>query len=173
MRISPKLKKLLNNQIALEANASNYYMTMASWCEFTGYEGAATFFFNQSDEERQHMIKIIHFLNGRGISAEIPQVKKPAGGFKSLEGLMKTSLKNEQVVTAAITKMVELASKEKDHATFTFLQWFVNEQMHEEEKFETILRKFDLIGRDKLAINEIDKMLGSMPAEADAVDPAQ
>ena len=166
MRISPKLKKLLNNQIALESNASNYYMSMASWCEFTGYEGAATYFFNQSDEERQHMLKIVHFLNSRGVPAEIPQVKKTSDAFKSLEGLIKTALKNEQAVTAAITKMVELASKEKDHATFTFLQWFVNEQMHEEEKFETILRKFDLIGRDKLAINEIDKMLGSTPADA-------
>ncbi len=168
--MSSKLKKLLDNQIALEANASNYYLTMASWCEFTGYEGASAFFFSQSDEERQHMLKIVHFLNGRGTPAEIPQVKKTTDRFKSLEELMKTSLKNEQAVTAAITKMVEAASKEKDHATFTFLQWFVNEQMQEEEKFETILRKFELIGRDKLAINEIDKMLGGMPAEA---DPAQ
>jgi len=172
VRVSPKLRKLLNDQIALEANASNYYLTMASWCEFTGYEGASAFFFSQSDEERQHMLKIVHFLNGRGISADIPPVKKTAGGFKSLEGLMKTALKNEQAVTAAITKMVEMSSKEKDHATFTFLQWFVDEQMQEEEKFEAILRKFELIGRDKLAVNEIDKMLGGMPAEA-AADPAQ
>ena len=169
MKISPKLKKLLNSQIALEANASNYYMSMASWCEYTGYEGAATFFFNQSDEERQHMLKIIHFLNGRGIQAEIPQTKKSENSsFKSIEGLMKIALKNEQAVTAAITNMVDISSKEKDHAVFTFLQWFVNEQMHEEEKFETILRKFDLIGRDKLAINEIDKMLGAAPAEGES-----
>ncbi len=174
MQVSPKLKKLLDNQIALEANASNYYLAMASWCEFTGYEGASAFLFNQADEERQHMLKIVHFLNGRGAPADIPQVKKTTDGFKSLEGLMKTALKNEQAVTAAITKMVELASKEKDHATFTFLQWFVDEQMQEEEKFETILRKFELIGRDKLAINEIDKVLGGMPAEADsAAVPAQ
>ncbi len=168
MQISPKLKKLLNDQIALEANASSYYMSMASWCEFTGYEGAAVYFYNQSDEERQHMLKIVHFLNARGIAAEIPQVKKSPAVFKSLEEIIKTALKNEQAVTVAVTKMVELASKEKDHITFTFLQWFVNEQMHEEEKFETILQKFELIGRDKLAINEIDKMLGSTPVESTA-----
>lgn len=167
MKISPKLKKLLDEQIALESNASNYYLAMASWCEFTGYEGAAVYFFNQSDEERQHMLKIVHFLNGIGHNAQIPQIKKSTGNFKSLESILKTALKNEQIVTAAITKMVELASKEKNHVTFTFLQWFVNEQMQEEEKFETLLRKFDLIGRDKLAINEIDKMLASTPAPTD------
>lgn len=166
--MSAKMKKMLNSQIALESNASNYYLAMASWCEFTGYEGASSFLFNQSDEERQHMLRIVRFLNGRGISAEIPKIDKPSGMFKSLEGLMKTALKNEQSVTAAITKMVEAASKEKDHGTFTFLQWFVNEQMHEEEKFESILRKFDLIGRDKIAVNEIDKILAGMPAESAA-----
>lgn len=169
MQISPKLKKLLNDQIVLEANASNSYLSMASWCEFTGYEGSATFFFNQSDEERQHMLKIIHFLNARGVSAVVSKVEKPSIKAGSLEDLIKTALKNEKTVTAAITRMVDIASAAKDHATFTFLQWFVNEQMQEEEKFETILRKFDLVGRDKLAINEIDKLLASMPAEpADA-----
>ena len=58
--------------------------------------------------------------------------------------------------------MAELAQKQKDHSTFGFLQWFVNEQIEEEKIFETILQKFDLIGRDKLAINEIDKSLASM-----------
>jgi len=173
MRTTPKMKRLLNNQIELEAGASNYYLAMASWCEATGYEGAATFFFNQSDEERQHMLKIVHFLNSRGISAEIPSVKKPSGAFKSLEGIVKTSLKNEQAVTAAIAKMVEMASAERDQATFTCLQWFVDGQVREEEKFEAILRKFELIGRDKLAINEIDKMLGSTPPEADAQPGSQ
>ena len=159
------MKKLLNKQVAMEADASNHYLAMASWCEFTGYDGSASFFFSQADEERQHMLKIIHFLNGRGAQAEIPQVKGPAGAFRSLEGLVKTALKNERAVTSAIAKMVEEASKKKDHATFTFLQWFVDEQMQEEEKFEAVLRKFDLVGRDKLAVNEIDKMLGAQAGD--------
>jgi len=63
--------------------------------------------------------------------------------------------------------MVEITQKEKDHSTYAFLEWFVNEQVQEETKFETLLQKFDLIGRDKLAINEIDKILAT-----DAVAPA-
>jgi len=168
MKISSQLKKLLNNQIGLEASASNSYLAMASWCESTGYEGAAGYFYAQSDEERTHMLKIIHYLNDMGAEPILPMIKSPSSSYKSLEMIIKTALKNEQAVTAAIHKMVEISQKEKDHSTYVFLEWFVNEQVQEETKFETLLQKFDLIGRDKLAINEIDKILATQTtAEAD------
>ncbi|QUC63908.1 ferritin [Nitrosopumilus sp. K4] len=171
MKISKNMEKALNDQIALEANASNTYLAMASWCEVTGYDGGASFFYAQSDEERTHMLKVVHYLNDLGIPATIPAIKAPSGNYKSLETTLKTSLKNEQVVTAAIHKMVEIAQKDKDHSTYAFLEWFVNEQVQEETKFETLLQKFELIGRDKLAINEIDKILAAeatAPADAPA-----
>ncbi len=164
MKISRNLIKSLNNQIAMEASASNYYLAMASWCEITGYEGSASFMYQHSDEERLHMLKIIHYLNEAGISAVIPAVKQPPASPKTLESVFKTALKNEQAVTKSINKMVEMAQKDKDHSTFSFLQWFVNEQIEEEKTFETILQKFDLLGRDKLAIYEIDKTMSSMGA---------
>ena len=164
MKISTKMKKALNDQTALEANASNTYLAMASWCEITGYEGSAAFFYVQAEEERQHMLKFIHYLNDIGASAIIPGTKSPSSNYKSLETMIKTALNNEQVVTKAIHNMVEIAQKEKDHSTYAFLEWFVNEQVEEERKFETILQKFDLIGRDKLAVNEIDKILNTMSA---------
>ncbi len=164
MRISGNLIKSLNNQIAMEASASNYYLAMASWCEITGYEGSASFMYQHSDEERLHMLKIIHYLNEAGIPAAIPAVKQPPASPKTLESVFKTALKNEQAVTKSISKMVEIAQKDKDHSTFSFLQWFVNEQIEEEKTFETILQKFDLLGRDKLAVYEIDKTMGSMGA---------
>ncbi|MBS1268569.1 MAG: hypothetical protein MAG458_01300 [Nitrosopumilus sp.] len=161
MKISSKMKKSLNDQIALEGTASNSYLAMASWCEITGYDGAANYFYAQSDEERTHMLKIIHYLNDVGAASIIPEIKAPSNTFKSLEGILKIALKNEQIVTAAIHKMVEITQKEKDHSTYAFLEWFVNEQVQEETKFETLLQKFELIGRDKLAINEIDKILAT------------
>ena len=160
------MTKSLNDQVALEANASNSYLAMASWCEVTGYEGAASYFYSQSEEERTHMLKIIHYLNDMASSSVTPATKSPLSSYKSLENLIKTALKNEQAVTAAIHKMVEISQKEKDHSTYVFLEWFVNEQVQEETKFETLLQKFDLIGRDKLAINEIDKILASQATAA-------
>ncbi|MDX1595501.1 MAG: ferritin [Nitrosopumilaceae archaeon] len=167
MRLSTKMKKALNDQIALEAGASNTYLAMASWAEVTGYHGAANYFYAQSDEERTHMLKIVHYLNDLGIPAEIPALKSPQSSYKSLEASFKSALKNEQTVTKAIHKMVEIAQKEKDHSTYSFLEWFVNEQVQEETKFEDILQKFDLIGRDKLALTEIDKQLGSMASSSE------
>ena len=169
MKISPKMKKALNDQVALEASASNSYLAMASWCEVIGYQGSADYFYAQSDEERTHMLKIVHYLNDMGATATIPATKAPLSSYKSLEGLIKTALNREQTVTKAIHKMVEVAQKEKDHSTYAFLEWFVNEQVQEETKFETILQKFDLLGRDKLAIHEIDKILA---ADAAAPEPA-
>ncbi len=161
MKISTKMRKALNDQVTLESSASSSYLAMASWCEVTGYQGSADYFYLQSDEERTHMLKIVHYLNDMGAVASISATKAPLSSYKSLEGLIKTALKNEQVVTKAIHAMVDIAQKEKDHSTYVFLEWFVNEQVQEETKFETVLQKFDLIGRDKLAINEIDKILAT------------
>jgi ferritin len=113
------------------------------------------------------MLKIVHYLNSLGVAAKIPAAKIPASNYKSLESILKTALSSEQAVTSAVHKMVEIAQKEKDHSTYAFLEWFVNEQVQEETKFETLIQKFELVGRDKLAINEIDKILA-----ADATVPA-
>lgn len=166
MNLSAKMRKSLDDQISLEATASNSYLAIASWCEVTGYEGASAYFYAQSNEERDHMLKIIHYLNDMGSPATIPLVKAPVGSYKSLEAALKAALKSEQNVTKAIHKMVEIAQKDRDHSTYAFLEWFVNEQVHEETKFETILQKFNLLGRDPLAINEIDKLLAAQAAAA-------
>ena len=166
MKISTTLTKALNNQITLEANAVSSYLSAASWCEVIGYDGAAKFFYNQAEEEHQHMLKFVHFLNGQGVRAIIPGPKQPPKTFKSIEGICKTALSNEQLVTKSINKMVDIANKDKDHNTFTFLQFFVNEQIEEEQQFENILQKFNLLGRDKLAIYEIDKLLSDMAVTA-------
>jgi ferritin len=165
MKISPNTKKGINDQIVLEANAASSYLAMASWCEITGYVGAANFFYTQSEEERIHMLKFIHYLNNIGGSAVIPATKVPTNVFKSLESIIRMALNNEQIVTKSIHNLVEISQKEKDYSTHTFLDWFVNEQVEEERKFETILQKFDLIGRDKLAINEIDKILAGLSSK--------
>ena len=136
--MNKKIEEVLNKQIALEARSSHHYLSMASWAEVEGYSGVANFLYRHSDEERQHMLKFIHYLNDMGVSATIPGTKPPSSSFKSLETIIKTALNNEKIVTNAIHKMVEIAQKEKDHSTYAFLEWFVNEQVEEEKKFETI-----------------------------------
>lgn len=164
MKITTTMKKQLNEQIELEANASSAYLAMASWAEMTGYDGAANYFYAQSDEERIHMLKIVKYMNTVGVGATIPKTNQPLDTFKSLEMLIKSALQNERTVTKAIHKMVKTAQKDDDHATYDFLSWFVKEQIHEEAQFEALLQKFDIIGRDNIAVNEIDKIMASKTA---------
>ena len=112
-----------------------------------------------STEEREHMLKIIQYLNDLKIDSVIPQIQKPTQKMKSLEQVCKVSLDNERKVSKAIDKIINTAQNENDHRTNFFLEWFVHEQIEEEDLFESILQKFDVIGRDKLAIHEIDKIL--------------
>ena len=159
---------MLNQQIAMEADASNYYLSVSSWCKVTGYDGAACFFRTHSAEEREHMLKIIQYLNELKMHAEIPSIKKPLQDMESLEQVCKTALQNEQKVTKSINKIIDTAQKENDHRTNVFLEWFVNEQIEEEDLFETIMQKFDVIGRDKLALHEIDMILDKLKDKKDA-----
>ena len=105
------------------------------------------------------MLKIIQYLNDLKIHTVIPSIEKPKQNMKSLEQVFKTSLANEQKVTKSIDKIINTAQNENDHRTSNFLEWFVHEQIEEEDLFESLLQKFDVIGRDKLALHEIDKLL--------------
>ena len=165
MRISSQMEKAINDQIAYEASAINAYVAMGSWCERTGYEGSAALFFEQANEENSHMLKFIHYLNNIGAEAIIPAIEKPQGEFDSLESTFQAGLKSEQTVTKLINNLVEIAEKEKDRATYSFLQWFVSEQIEEETLFQTILQKFEILGRDKLAVYQIDQSVASIRSQ--------
>ena len=162
MKLSDEMVNILNQQIVMESEAASFYLYMASWCEVSGHEGASEFFYKQSDEERMHMLKIVHYINRLGIIADISTIKEPPKDLASLEDIVKAALENEQKVTKAIHEIITLAEKERDRRTFDFMQWFVKEQIEEEDTVDRIFQKFDVIGRDKLAINEIDKYMKSV-----------
>lgn len=165
MRISSKIEKAINDQISYEASAVNSYIAMGSWCERTGYDGSAAFFFEQATEENTHMLKFVHYLNNAEADAIIPAIEKPQSKFNSLESTFQAALKSEQTVTKLINDLVEIAEKEKDRATSLFLQWFISEQVEEEILFQTILQKFEIYGREKLAVYQIDQSLASIRSQ--------
>lgn len=166
--ISKKLEVALNEQISLEAQASFQYLAMASWCEQQALNGCAKFFYKQSNEERQHMMKIFHYLNSVNGHAIVPTIDKTQLKFKDVKDVVENALKGEQKVTAAVHKLSELTSTEKDYATYNFVQFYVNEQREEEVLFTQILEKIELIGMDGMGLYYIDKELESfslMPAQ--------
>jgi ferritin len=165
MRISSEIEKAINDQISYEASSAYAYIAVGSWCERIGYNGSAAFFFEQANEENTHMLKFIHYLNNAGAEAIIPAIEKPQDKFDSLESTFQAGLKSEQTVTTLIYNLVDMTEKEKDRGTYSFLQWFVTEQIEEETLFQTILQKFEILGRDKLAVYQIDQSLGSIRAQ--------
>lgn len=160
--LSSEMTAGLNKQIGLEAFASSYYLSVASWCDLQGFEGAAEFFFAQSDEERQHMLKVLHFVNEAGGEARVPQIDQPPYEFHSLKQAFEDSLAHEVRVTKAIHALTDLCLSEKDFTTFSFLQWFINEQHEEENLFRTIIDKIHLAGDDERGLFFVDKELKSL-----------
>lgn len=163
--ISKKLEKALNEQIMLEEQSSRIYMAMASWCEVNGYPGAAAFLFTHSDEERMHQTRMMKYLNDKGGHAALQALERPEPEFRNLQELFGKVLEHEELVTASINNLYDIALKEKDYSTGQFLQWYIMEQIEEERLVKGILDKFKLAGDQKGGLFHIDKELASIAAQ--------
>jgi len=156
--LQKNIQEALNNQVKLEAASSQAYLAMAVWAEIQpGLDGVSEFFFQQSDEERIHMLKLIRFINERGGFAAIPALEQPMVTFPSLKKLFEEYLKHELQVSASINDLVDLALKEKDYATHNFLQWYVSEQIEEEKTARVLNDKLEMIGEDKSGLYLFDR----------------
>ena len=112
-------------------------MAMAAYCDKESYEGFANFFIQQAKEERFHGQKIYNYINDRGAHAEFRAVSAPKIDFSSIPETFKDSLTQEQEVTRRFYNLSEIARQDKDYATISFLNWFLDEQVEEESMFET------------------------------------
>ena len=160
--LSKKIEAALNDQIAKEAYASNYYLAMASWCEKTGLRGTAAFFYEQSAEELEHMMKLLRYVNAAGGHGHVSAVKEPANTYKSVSQVMELALAHEISVTKSINKLVELCFSEKDYSSFNFLQWYVAEQHEEERLFTAILDIIRITGTEGRGVYFIDNEIGKL-----------
>jgi len=156
--LSKPIQEALNKQVQMEAESSQAYLAMASWAEIQpGLEGVSNFFFQQSDEERIHMLKLLRFVNERGGFGMIPALEQPMLTFPSLKKLFEEFLKHELKVSDSINDLVHLSLTEKDYATHNFLQWYVNEQIEEERSARTLNDKLEMIGDDKSGLYLFDR----------------
>lgn len=156
--LSKQVQEALNEQVKIEAQSSQVYLAMASWAEIQpGIDNITSFFYRHSDEERMHMLKLIHFINERGGFAVIPALEAPTLTFPSIKHVFKELLQHEIMVSESINKLVDIALGEKDYATHNFLQWYVSEQIEEESLARTLIDKLELIGDDKSGLYLFDK----------------
>lgn len=155
--LSQKILDALNQQIELEGYSSAAYLSMASWCDREGLEGCAQFFYAQAEEEREHMLKIVHYINDMDGHALVPAIEQPPREFDSIQSLFQTVYEQEQKVTRSIHEIVTIADQEKDHSTHLFLQWYVAEQREEETQVRGILDKIKIIGTGGQSLYFIDQ----------------
>ncbi|SFW61139.1 ferritin [Cellulophaga fucicola] len=155
--LSKNIEKALNDQIKIEAESSQIYLAMACWAEVKGLEGVAGFMYDQSNEERDHMLKLIKFVNERGGHAQISELAAPNVTFTSFKEMFEKLFDHEVFVSNSINELVHISLQEKDYATHNFLQWYVSEQIEEEAMARTILDKINLIGDDKGGLYLFDR----------------
>jgi ferritin len=155
--LQTNIEKALNNQIRIEAESSQIYLSMACWAEVNGLEGVAQFMYNQSDEERMHMLKLVKYINERGSHANITELKAPKTKFGTFKEMFEELYQHELFVSNSINELVHITLGEKDYATHNFLQWYVAEQIEEEAQAKTILDKINLIGEDRGGLYLFDR----------------
>ena len=154
--LKESVENILNVQVEREAYSSSLYLAMASWAEANGYAGTAQWLYKQSDEERMHMLKLIHYINERGGHALVPKLKEPPKEQNGIKEMFEDILKHEQFISASINEIVAKTIEEKDFTTQHWVQWFVNEQIEEEAQVTAILDKLKLLGNNNIYLFDRD-----------------
>jgi len=131
MAISDAMNTKLNEQIKHEFGASQAYLAMACMFADMGLESLAMFFRKQTEEERQHALKILDYVLEIGGKVKIHALEAPTHEYPTAAAAIEAALAHEHKVTRQIHDLVALADKDNDYPTRSFLQWFVDEQVEE------------------------------------------
>ena len=159
--LSKKMADALNGQINKEMYSAYLYLAMSAYSEHQGLKGFANWFNVQYQEEMTHAMKIYSYVQDQGAQVKLLTIEEPPVDFGTPLDMFEKTLAHEQFVTKSINELVDLALKEKDHATQIFLQWFVTEQIEEEANDNEIIDQLKLVGKDGHGIFMIDKELGA------------
>lgn len=167
--ISQKMNDALNEQVNAELFSSYLYLSMSAWCSERSLSGYATWMRAQAQEEMFHGMKIYDYILERGGSIDLKNIEKPAADWSSPLAVAEEVAAHEAKVTGLINDLVEVAMAEKDHASNIFLQWFVAEQVEEEDSAGDVLERMKMIGDDSAGMFAMDLELGkrvfTLPAE--------
>lgn len=154
--ISPKIEQKLNDQIQKEFFSAYLYLSMEAYLASLNLNGFANWFHVQAQEEKDHAMLIFNYLIKVGGTVRLKEVEAPPVVFESIEKLLEQTLEHEQFVTRSIYEIVDVAIAERDHKTNAFLQWFVNEQVEEEENAQNNIARFKLVKDDGRGIMMMD-----------------
>jgi len=161
MKLSKIMLEALNEQIRQEYYSSYLYLSMSAYFESVSLPGFAAWMKAQVAEERMHGDKIYNFILERGGKVNLGQIDKPKTEWKSANEVFEDTCEHEAKVTSLIYNLVGISRGENDYATEAFLQWFVTEQVEEEDTVQTILDQIKMVGENNHGILMLDRELGS------------
>lgn len=155
--LTQAMQDRLNTQINLEFYSSNLYLQMSAWADSNGLAGCAAFLKSHAAEEMQHMQKLFDYVLETGSMPILGSIDAPKTDYANIREVFEITLAHEKEITQAINELVAMAFENKDFSTFNFLQWYVAEQHEEENLFQGIVDKMDLLGDDPKNLFFIDR----------------
>ncbi len=159
--LSEKMTSALNSQVNKEMYSAYLYMAMSTHSNEMGLKGFANWFMVQYHEEMFHAMKLYEYIARQGGLPVLKAIAEPPAAFDSAMDMFEKTLAHEQFITASINDLMEIAIAEKDHATRIFLQWYVTEQVEEEENDNDIIAQLKLIGNHPQGLMMLDRDLAA------------
>ena len=154
--LDSKVAKLLNEQINKELYSAYLYLDFSIFYADQGLDGFANWYMIQAQEERDHAMLMLQYLQNNGEKVTLEAVAKPDKEMKELVDPLKAGLEHEKYVTALINNIYDAAYSVKDFRTMQFLDWFVKEQGEEEKNAEDMIKKMELFGQDSKGLYMLD-----------------
>jgi ferritin len=161
MKLSNKVEAVLNKQINAEFWSAYLYLSMSAWFQEKGLKGFAHWMYIQYQEENTHAIKFFNYVLDRQGSVKLEPIMAVPNEWPNITNVMEEVYKHECIVTGLIYNCYDVAEAEKDRATMSMLQWYVDEQKEEEANADDIINQLKLIGNDGQAIYHLDKELAT------------
>jgi ferritin len=157
--LKEKVLKAINQQINNEYFSAYLYLSMSAWFYGKGLPGFANWMYIQYQEEQTHGNKFFKYVHERGSQAELKPIAQVATDFEDVIAVFEKTLEHEHFITDSINKIQDIAIAESDHATQSFLKWFIDEQVEEEANVNEILDTLRLINGEGNGIFMLDREL--------------
>lgn len=154
--LNEKVSKLLNEQINKELYSAYLYLDFSVFYEAQGLDGFSNWYMVQAQEERDHAMLMLQYLQMCGEKVTLEAVAKPDKEMKTLMDPLQFGFEHEQYVTSLINDIYAAAYEAKDFRTMQFLDWFVKEQLEEEKNADDMIKKMELFGNDSKGLYSLD-----------------
>lgn len=159
--LDKQVVELLNQQVNKEFYSAYLYLDFSNFYYDQGLEGFGNWYKVQAQEERDHAMLFIQYLQNNGEKVVLEAVDKPDIALESAKAVLAEGLKHEQYVTGLIHNIYDAAYSVKDFRTMQFLDWFVKEQGEEETNADNLMKKYELFGDDPKSLYMLDNELGA------------